>query len=290
MLQVARLAPQLLQQSTENVESFVRSRQAPEGGFQDRAGKVDLYYTVFGLACLESLQAELPLDDLHRYLSSFDEPQGLDFVHLTSLARAWAYLPAEKMPSQHRDSILKSIASYRAEDGGFHNVDKNKPHGSAYGSFLALGAYQDLGEELPLEESLLSALASLALPDGSYANEPGIPMGVTTGTAGAVAVLRNLNAPTPPGAKDWLMARLYPEDGGFFAAESAPIPDLLSTATALHALSSLEASFDLLKEPCLDFLDSLWSSKGGFHGNWTDDDIDCEYTYYGLLSLGHLSL
>jgi prenyltransferase beta subunit len=86
------------------------------------------------------------------------------------------------------------------------------------------------------------------------------------------------------------MARLYPEDGGFFASESAPIPDLLSTATALHALSGLEASFDLVKEPCLDFLDTLWSSKGGFHGNWTDEDIDCEYTYYALLALGHLSL
>ena len=290
MLQVARLAPQLLQQSTENVESFVRSRQAPEGGFQDRAGKADLYYTVFGLACLESLQAELPLDDLRRYLSSFDEPSNLDFVHLTSLARAWAYLPADELPDERRSSIIQAITAYRAEDSGFHNAAKGKAHGTAYGSFLALGAYQDLDEELPEVESFLSALASLALPDGSYANENGIPFGVTTATAGAVAVLRNLKAPVSAGVGDWLMARLYPEDGGFFASESAPIPDLLSTATALHALSSLEASFDLVKEPCLDFLDTLWSSKGGFHGNWTDEDIDCEYTYYALLALGHLSL
>ena len=290
MLQVARLAPQLLQQSTENVESFVRSRQAPEGGFHDRAGKADLYYTVFGLACLESLQAELPLDDLRRYLSTFEKPESLDFVHLTSLARAWAYLPADEMPRECRAAILKTIVAYRAEDGGFHNVEMGKAHGSAYGSFLALGAYQDLDEELPDESSLLSAIGSLALPDGSYANELGIPVGITTATAGAVAVLRNLQAPIPPGAKDWLMNRLYPEDGGFFASESAPIPDLLSTATALHALAGLEASFDLVKEPCLDFLDTLWSSTGGFHGNWTDEDIDCEYTYYALLALGHLSL
>jgi len=290
MLQVARLAPQLLQQSTENVESFVRSRQAPEGGFQDRAGKADLYYTVFGLACLESLQAELPLDDLRRYLSSFDEPFNLDFVHLTSLARAWAYLPPDELPSERRSSIIKAITAYRAEDSGFHNAAKGKAHGTAYGSFLALGAHQDLDEELPDKESFLSALASLALPDGSYANERGIPTGVTTATAGAVSVLRNLEVSVPAGARDWLMARLYPEDGGFFASESTPIPDLLSTATALHALSSLEAPFDLVKEPCLDFLDTLWSSKGGFHGNWTDEDIDCEYTYYALLALGHLSL
>ena len=45
-----------------------------------------------------------------------------------------------------------------------------------------------------------------------------------------------------------------------------------------------------MKETCLDFVDSLWTSTGGFYGNWADDAIDCEYTYYGLLALGHLSL
>ena len=43
-------------------------------------------------------------------------------------------------------------------------------------------------------------------------------------------------------------------------------------------------------ERCLDFVDSLWNADGGFHGNWTDDYLDCEYTFYGLLALGHLSL
>ena len=40
----------------------------------------------------------------------------------------------------------------------------------------------------------------------------------------------------------------------------------------------------------LDFIDTLWTNRGGFYGNWTDDVLDCEYTYYGLLALGHLSL
>jgi len=33
----------------------------------------------------------------------------------------------------------------------------------------------------------------------------------------------------------------------------------------------------------------LWTNRGGFYGNWLDDTLDCEYTYYGLLALGHLS-
>ena len=290
MLQVARLAPKLLQQSAENVERFVRSRQASEGGFLDRAGEPDLYYTVFGLACLDALQVELPLDALRRYLAVFDEPARLDFVHLASFARAWASLPPDELPAEQRTAILTALAKYRSENGGFHNVRKGAEHGTAYGAFLGLGAYQDLGEKLPNSKGFLSALTSLALPDGSYANEWGVPAGVTTATAGAVAALRNLRAPVPAGTADWLRARFYSEDGGFFAAESAPVPDLLSTATALHALSGLEVSLGPLKEPCLDFIDTLWVSEGGFHGNWTDEDIDCEYTFYALLALGHLSL
>jgi hypothetical protein len=45
-----------------------------------------------------------------------------------------------------------------------------------------------------------------------------------------------------------------------------------------------------VKEPCLDFIDSLWTNEGAFHGNWADDHVDCEYTFYGLLALGHLAV
>ena len=68
----------------------------------------------------------------------------------------------------------------------------------------------------------------------------------------------------------------------------APMPDLLSTATALHALAGMHVDLEPIQEPCLDFLDSLWSGRG-FCGSWADDAVDCEYTYYGLLALGHLS-
>ena len=73
-------------------------------------------------------------------------------------------------------------------------------------------------------------------------------------------------------------------------AAASPMPDLLSTATALHALADLKADITPLKDRCLDYLDTLWTARGGFHGSWEDDALDCEYTYYGLLSLGHLSL
>jgi hypothetical protein len=52
----------------------------------------------------------------------------------------------------------------------------------------------------------------------------------------------------------------------------------------------MQLPINAIREPCLDFLDSLWTNRGGFYGNWTDDALDCEYLYYGLLALGHLSL
>jgi hypothetical protein len=59
---------------------------------------------------------------------------------------------------------------------------------------------------------------------------------------------------------------------------------------ALHALDGLQVDFSSLKERMLDYVDSLWSAGGGFHGHWADDELDVEYTYYGLLALGHLAL
>lgn len=70
----------------------------------------------------------------------------------------------------------------------------------------------------------------------------------------------------------------------------APMPDLLSTATALHALAGLEFDLTPIHEKCLDFVDSLWTNQGAFHGHWADDLLDIEYTFYGLLALGHLSV
>jgi len=136
---------------------------------------------------------------------------------------------------------------------------------------------------------VVNCITRLRAEDGGYANQLDVPLGLTPSTAAAVTLLRQWNEPVPPGIGDWLLGRHAP-DGGFFATPVAPLPDLLSTATALHALDGLHVDLGPIREPCLDFIDTLWTSQGGFHGNWTDDELDVEYTYYGLLALGHLSL
>ncbi len=289
MLQVARLAPKLLGESAPLVEAFYRSRISAGSGFMDRNERPDLYYTVFGLEGLQALSLDAGgTPDIQTWLGTFGDGAGLDFVHLCCLARCWANSGINGLSPVSREALAARIEAFRSPDGGYHQAP-HRPKGSAYGCMLAWGAYQDLGGIPPEPWRLAECMGGLRTRDGAWSNEPGIPVGSTTATAAMVALHRHMGIPPPPEAVDWLMRQCLPQ-GGFLALPAAPLPDLLSTAVALHALDAVQADFSRLKEPCLDFVDSLWNAEGGFHGNWTDDTLDCEYTYYGLLALGHLSL
>lgn len=293
MLQVARLAPKILgDDAVRLVVKFLQSQQNEDGGFKDRKGKSDLYYTVFGLDALTSLQQPIDNVRMREYAESFGDGASLDFVHLCALARCWTAIGSDAAASTTRAALVERLATFRARDGGF-NSTPNSARGTAYGAFLGMAAYQDLRAPLPEPMELVRSLKFLETEDGSWTNEVfgrgPMPVGATNATAAAMTVLRNLGMPVSSAVGDWLMAQAHPQ-GGFLAVPGAPIPDLLSTATALHALDGLQVSFERIKEPCLDFIDSLWTNEGGFHGHWADDHLDCEYTCYGLLALGHLSL
>ena len=274
-LQVARLAPKLLPDAVDLVVAFLKDQTSERGGFKNRAGEPDLYYTVFGLEGLTALRAGLPTEAIAAFLRGFGDGESLDLVHLASLARCWANLPGS-LDEQRRARMLERLNAFA-------------PGRDVYSCFLAAGAYQDLGSAPPDPETVLATVASLQAEDGGFSNQPDARAGSTPATAAAVTLTRYLGGAPSPAASRWLLARCH-HDGGFFASPTAPIPDLLSTATALHALVGVHESIEAIKEPCLDFLDSLWTARGGFHGTWADEVLDCEYTYYGLLALGHLSL
>ncbi len=287
MLQIARLSPKQLGDSSKLVERFLHSRRNKDGGFQDRSGASDLYYTVFGLEALIALGAEAPVAAVSGWLSGFGLGEDLDLVHLCCLIRCWANVRRSGPPID-ADVLTRRIESHRTADGGYNTV-AGAENGTAYGCFVAMAAYQDLRRRIPRPEGVIHCLRALRADDGGYANRRGASVGLTAPTAAAAMLFRHLDEEPPADLSSWLLSRRH-KDGGFHAAPAAPMPDLLSTATALHALAGMKASLESVKEPCLDFVDSLWTSTGGFYGNWADDVLDCEYTYYGLLALGHLSL
>ncbi len=290
MRRAVNRASKALGESADAVRDFLRRQLAPDGGFPGRDGRSDLYYTVFGLEASLALDTGIPCDRVADYLNRFGTGESLDFVHLACLIRCHASISefrGEAVDARTRRQMTTRLQSYKAQDGGY-NAAAHAERGTAYGSFLALGASQDLGIDCPDLNSMAASIQSLQMPDGGYANEATMTVSATAATAAAISILHYLGRPIPEAAVHWLQEQANPQGG--FAAIRMPagpaIPDLLSTATALHALSLAGALTDDTKEKHLDYLDTLWTPQGGFRGHWADDVVDCEYTYYGLLSLG----
>jgi len=268
------------------IAEFLEGCMGADGGFRGRGRHSDLYFTVFGVEALAALGGDVRFDRVEAYLRGFGGGKGLDFVHLACLARCWADMPGGPPDQSLAGEILARIEAHRSDDGGYHSAH-GRAHGSAYACFLALGAYQDMGADLPRPGGLITCLAGLRTADGAYANEQEIPAGATPATAAAAVVLRQLGEPVAPSVGEWLCGR-FGDEGGFRAAPAAPVADLLSTATALHALATLGADLDDLRGPCLDFVLGLQAGDGSFRAHVLDETGDCEYTFYAMLAMGRL--
>lgn len=266
---------------------FFRGRQRGDGGFADRFGKSDLYYTVFAVLSLSALDEPFDIDRAAAYLRSHGTGRQLDLVHLGCLVRCWAHLPGAEPPETMRGELLDRLGEFRSADGGYA-LQPAQSAGSAYGCFLALGTFEDLGAQPDDPGAIVGCIRSLATDDGAYTNDRSLPVGSVPATAAAVTVLHHLGGGPPGESAAWMLAQQVPA-GGFLAIPLAPQADLLSTATALHALSLLGADLAGVRPPCLRFVHSLRRADGGFAGHAEDPTSDCEYTCYALLSLGHLA-
>ena len=286
MIEAASRAPRLLGDSRHAVATFLRAQQNPDGGFRGRADHSDLYYTVFAVEGLVALGEPPDPDPVRRYLASFGDGEGLDFIHLACLARCWADVAG--LTPDIRATLIRRVEGHRSADGGY-GPTPGAEHGTAYGCFFALGALEDLNlPRVPNLREVMGCLFALQRDDGGYANERPLRSGTTPATAAAVSVIKQLGGTVDPATAEWLLQRAMP-DGGFIATDVTPLPDLLSTATALHALSDLSDLPADLRQACLAFVQGLRTDAGGYLGLWLDEEPDAEYTFYALLALGHLS-
>ncbi len=286
MLAAAHTVLPYLGSRRDRIVRYLHGQWSPDGGCMDRGGTSDLYYTVFGIDALLALDEVLPLNALLPYLEARGDGASLDFMHLTCLARCWTRVPDAVIPSAVRSNAIARIEAHRSPDGGYHTA-LNATNGSVTGSYLAFAAYGDMQQELPEPERILESLTQLRTPDGGYANERGLTSGTVLATAGALILQHCLSGPIDRDAAEWLWQQTGP-DGGFLASPATPMPDLLSTATAIYAARILEHPTRDLTEGSVIFAESLQSEQGGYAGHWLDPLPDCEYTFYALLTLGCL--
>jgi prenyltransferase beta subunit len=264
------------------MHAFMRSQLVQPGGFADRRGQPDLYYTMFGLLFAAATEMPIDLNATERYLQSF-APQSLDLVHLASLTRSHLllkYLRRPHLATWPRQTLPPTLRNaYNALDTGELERFPHRDPRSPYSQMLRWSLAEDLGLNY-----IHQNLDQYRQPDGMFANLPGDDAPAVNATAAALVLLNANGADRRTLQPDLQrLADLQTPEGGFPAMPSTPVADLLSTATASLALTCCQHPLPYSLKP---FLRQTITPAGGFAAIPGDDAPDLEYTIYGLMAMG----
>jgi len=246
-----------------DLKEFVRSRQHTSGGFVDRAGNPDLYYTLFGFY----LARTLGLNEILTASGTFAENQCRnnlpDGVHLQCAAILISELSEDKKLSKAlRKQIRRNLS----------NQMKRQPEYTAFITLLSCYHTRDYISVFNIMRHLKRLEGKATLP--------------STAIAALVVIQSSFHRPVNNLRKK--LTSFYDNNGGFRAVMAAPVTDMLSTAVSLYALRYSGYDLRMIKPESLGFIDSNYID-GGFCSNILDNDPDIEYTFYGLLALGSLT-
>lgn len=236
------------------IRAFVKSRQTQEGGFADRGGRCDLYYTLFGCLIAEAMGMDEVMPALKDYVKNISlsgKPEG---IHHKCAIILWAKLfGAGSIP----DTLRKPSPVY-----------------ATYSEFINLlaGFYAEDYLNLYRIQKKFTGMDTKIL----------MPCSVTA----AQLVLLNCTG-RPAKELEERMFQFYREGGSFSPLLRAPAGELLSTGVSLYALRFVGADIRMIAPVCLEYVDSLYLD-GGFCDSQEHDVIDVEYTFYGLMALGAL--
>lgn len=248
---------------TEEIRMFVKSQQTREGGFADRGGKCDLYYTLFGGFVSEALDIKEVFPSLRNYICEISRSGTPESVYLHCAAILWAkFCGKEPLPVKLREKLFDGLADIAAGE-------------AAYSTFLnLLTCYytRQFAGLFRLWKIINNQMAAAEVPC------PVMAAGLV------VAHLRG----RPTGELVNRLLAFHRRDGSFSATLKAPAGDLLSTAVALYALKFADHDLSLIKPASLSYVDSLYCD-GGFCAAPAEEIPDVEYTFYGLLALGSLN-
>jgi hypothetical protein len=251
---LARSVRMLDPQTIEEIKVFIKNQQTITGGFADRGGRSDLYYSLFGCYIAEALGIDEVKSLLKRYLKNVIMTEELSGIYLKCALIMYvklfgngslppALLKTETMADQYSD-FINLLAYYYSED------------------YISLYKIRHKFKKVKSSAELPCSVtaANLILHDSLRKSDD----------------------------EPWKQMKAYYKNGSFSAFNKTAQGDLLSMGVALYALRFADSELSIIKPDCLTFIDLLYSD-GGFCATVSDPDPDVEYTFYGLLALGSLS-
>jgi hypothetical protein len=244
------------------LKDFVRKLQTPSGGFSDKGGNADIYYSLFGCFVAEALEMEDVIRSLKKYVIDI-----IDNGKLTVVNHLCAIILFNKLCGNRKLSFI-------SERKANARVLENNRNAEYYDLMNLLAFYysDDYINLLRLYRKIKSVESVADSPCPVKAAHIIIQDCFRTVSDEIICQLNSF----------------YRSEGSFSAVKSSPTGDLLSTGVALYALKFIGYDMSVIKPDCLNYVDSLFSG-GGFCATILDHDPDIEYTFYGLLSLGSLS-
>ncbi|WP_430809520.1 MULTISPECIES: prenyltransferase/squalene oxidase repeat-containing protein [unclassified Carboxylicivirga] len=270
---------QLGGEAIDHLSAFVQSQLLQDHSFMNKSRESDLYYTSFGWMLCLVLGIHLDADKMAAYLSRQHEDD-LDLIHYAAFKRC------ELIFYLHKNGrVLTWLKNRTKQQIKELNDFKHVPHQdkcAPYTQFIWVSLLEDTGNKLPEKRKVEDDLGQYRHDAGGFMNNSDGLSATTNATTAALSVLGQISNQKYEKAITYLKSMQDPS-GGFKAAASAPVPDLLSTATALYVLKCYNEKPGY---PALEFIEAHWAESGGFIATLLDDKSDVEYCFYGLLAIG----
>ena len=283
--------PGLLQKTPERrheLRHYFLSALDQNGGFRGRRGSGDLYYSAFalrGLFLLGCLDDEKLLTNVVGFLETQQRRENLSPTELLS----WTFCAFLIQTIQEKELLPEQIEflfnrweRFRSPDGCCATSEKTA-FSSTYTTFLTAVFYELLGQPERSRSIPVEPILERRRSDGGFVELPPLQYSGTNPTAAAVGLLTILEVPLPEKQKTVeFLRRCGHPSGGFRAHARTPLPDLLSSFSALMAMYDLDAADQVNRSSLRNFVTSLRSPDGGFFGMMPDQQSDVEYTFYGM--------
>ncbi|MCY1722973.1 hypothetical protein OU798_21680 [Prolixibacteraceae bacterium Z1-6] len=264
LVQTIRAGFLALDPSVQNeIVEFIKSQQHTSGGFTDRAGNPDLYYSLFGLWLSLATEQKEALDQLKTFV--FLSPKTTSKSPVEDLARL--LIQSELEPKAKKQSVFQLYKTV---------FKKGRLIELSYQFFLLSLVVDATGKNKNLYYFLARIWLFFYKPKGN------IPCSL----AAALVYARKIVGLEIVDRQTDLM-KYTKQSGGFRAFESVNTSDSLSTGVALFVLKECGYDSRILAPGCLDFIQENYE-MGAFLSGDGDQTKDLEYTFYGLLALGSL--